>query len=381
MDFDCVVVGAGLAGLSATRNLQSAGKSVLLLESSDRVGGRVRSDLIDGYICDRGFQVINPKYPQVAASGVLKTLDFKQIPGKIRLVDYELLVGYSLDSFSSQIGSISEKINFVTFLASSGISNSNRFSEYLIKFPTFYQRVLSPFLSGVLLTNPADIAADVVQEILRSFIKSLPGIPAGGVGDFSDALAKPILNLRLNERVEEINNGVVSTSAGKYKGKYIVIATDPTTSAQLLGIGSAIKMLSSTTSYYSTSDELNNFEFLAVSSKSKLVNSIVISSVSSRYAPVGKNLIAATSLNPLTDAVFRSELADLWRTNTNKWETVARYEIKQSLPFHGTGKKKMQNFQHSDQIFVIGDHMAIPSQEGAMKSGALAAKRINQLMQ
>ena len=189
------------------------------------------------------------------------------------------------------------------------------------------------------------------------------------------------MNLKLNERVEEINNGVVSTSAGKYKGKYIVIATDPTTSAQLLGIGSAIKMLSSTTSYYSTSDELNNFEFLAVSSKSKLVNSIVISSVSSQYAPVGKNLIAATSLNPLTDAVFRSELADLWRTNTNKWETVARYEIKQSLPFHGTGKKKMQNFQHSDQIFVIGDHMAIPSQEGAMKSGALAAKRINQLMQ
>ena len=119
MDFDCIVVGAGLAGLSATRNLQSAGKSVLLLESSDRVGGRVRSDLIDGYICDRGFQVINPKYPQVAASGVLKTLDFKQIPGKIRLVDYELIVGYSLGSFSRQIGGISEKIKFINFLANS----------------------------------------------------------------------------------------------------------------------------------------------------------------------------------------------------------------------------------------------------------------------
>ena len=64
MDFDCIVIGAGLSGLTASRNLQRYGKSVLLIESENEVGGRVRSDLVDGYILDRGFQVINPKYPQ-----------------------------------------------------------------------------------------------------------------------------------------------------------------------------------------------------------------------------------------------------------------------------------------------------------------------------
>ncbi|GBL17935.1 L-amino-acid oxidase [Actinomycetota bacterium] len=75
MSFDCIVVGAGLAGLSAVRELEKSGKSVLLLEATDSVGGRVKSDYIDGFICDRGFQVINPKYPEVARSGVLKSLD------------------------------------------------------------------------------------------------------------------------------------------------------------------------------------------------------------------------------------------------------------------------------------------------------------------
>ncbi len=66
MQFDCIVIGAGLAGLTAARDLQTQGKSVLVLEASDRVGGRVKSDYQDGFIFDRGFQVINPKYPQVA---------------------------------------------------------------------------------------------------------------------------------------------------------------------------------------------------------------------------------------------------------------------------------------------------------------------------
>ena len=66
MSFDCIVVGAGLAGLTAARKLQALNHSVLLIEASDGVGGRVRSDQIDGFICDRGFQVINPSYEQVA---------------------------------------------------------------------------------------------------------------------------------------------------------------------------------------------------------------------------------------------------------------------------------------------------------------------------
>ena len=62
-DVDVVVIGAGLAGLSAAHYLERAGKCVAVLEASEAVGGRVHTDHIDGFLLDRGFQVINPWYP------------------------------------------------------------------------------------------------------------------------------------------------------------------------------------------------------------------------------------------------------------------------------------------------------------------------------
>ena len=380
MSFDCIVVGAGLAGLSAVRELEKSGRSVLLLEASDSVGGRVRSDYIDGFICDRGFQVINPKYPEVAKSGVLKDLDFKYISGQIRLADYQRKVGYSLATFSSQFGSVGEKLKLLRFVANPKVSNLRSFGDYTKSFPTLYERVLKPFLTGVFLSDPKNIAGDVAQEILRSFVKSLPGIPAGGVGQFSQRLAASVKNLKLNERVEMITKGKVVTTAGQYNAKYIVVATDPTTAAQLV-TGSALpKMFESTTAYFATSDLPMDGKNLVISSNSKLVNSIVISQVSAKYAPVGQHLISATSLSPITESVFRKELASIWQMNTQQWQYVANYEIKQSLPAHLPGQSKSRNLQLAEGVYVAGDHMATPSQQGAMKSGYLAARAINQLM-
>ena len=380
MDFDCIVIGAGLSGLTVSRQLEKLGKSVLLLEATNQVGGRVKSDVVDGYICDRGFQVINPKYPQVAKSGVINQLDFKKISSKIRIDDLNLNIGYSVGSLSNKIGSASEKLRFLNFVFSKKVSNSREFGMYVSRFSNLYQAALEPFLSGVVLTDPRQIA-DVVQEILQSFVKSLPGVPALGVGEFPKALAKPIKNLALSEKVESITANCVSTSKTSYQARYIVVATDSISASKLVTNLSTPQMLSSTTTYFSTDEKIANSKNLVISKNSKLVNSIVMSEVSKNYAPVGKNLVSATSLTKITEKEFKDELGKLWHTNTSSWESVARYEIQHSLPLHLPGKKKVSKLQINDWLFVIGDHMGIPSQQGAMHTGELVANKINQLMQ
>jgi protoporphyrinogen oxidase len=311
---------------------------------------------------------------------VLKNLDFKYISGQIRLADYKRKIGYSFATFSSQFGSVGEKAKLLKFLANPKVSNSKSFGDYTASFPTLYERVLKPFLTGVFLNDPKVIAADVAQEILRSFVKSLPGIPAGGVGQFSQALASTVANLKLNERVEAVKEGKVITNGGQYSCKYVVVATDPTTAAQLISGISLPKMFESTTAYFATTELPKDGKNLAISSNSKLVNSIVISQVSPKYAPAGQHLVSATSLSPITESVFRKELASIWQVNTQQWQYVANYEIKQSLPAHLPGQSKSRNPFVTDGIYLAGDHMATPSQQGAMKSGYLAAREINQLM-
>ena len=380
MDFDCIVIGAGLAGLTATRDLESTGKSVLLIESSNEVGGRVRSDHIDGYICDRGFQVINPKYRQVEKSGVIKDLDFKKISGSIRLFDEKIKVGYASGSFSNKSGTLGEKLRFLEFVYNRNVSNSQSFGFYTKKFEGFYQKVLDPFLTGVFLTDPSKIAADVAQEILKSFIRSLPGLPARGIGEFSKALAKPIKNLKLNESVENISGNKVITNQDKYSAKYIVLAAGPVESVNLFPQLKPSIMLSNITSYFSTDEDLIDSKNLVISRGSKLVNSIVISKVSRKYAPAHKSLISATTIKNLVESEFRAELSKVWGSNANKWDQVARYEISYSLPLHTPGMSKYPKLQLTESIFAIGDHMSYPSQQGAMESGALVAEKINQLM-
>ena len=373
MSKSVVVVGAGLAGLTCAIYLQRSGLNVTVLESSDRVGGRVKTDSVNGFLFDHGFQVINPSYSEIKRLNALSDLEFCEIFNDLRIIDgsSETKLGLNHLAKTLRIGSLSEKFGLAKFLLSG--SSNQKLGESSENFSSIYAKVLSPFLRGVFLTNPDSVRADIASEIIRSFAFGRPGVPKDGVGRFSEKLAGEIQDLRLNFQVDEVRPGSVQGDFGKIECDEVVVATDLTTAAQMLDLGEIPKTLSSTTWYHATSEEIPDANYLALDPKSPIVNSLVISRVSEKYAPSGTNLLSSTTLAAISESEVRKELSRIWKCETRNWDLAARYEIKQSLPLRIDLDKINRDSKISEGIFIAGDHRSVPSQNGAMRSGRQAA--------
>jgi hypothetical protein len=218
------------------------------------------------------------------------------------------------------------------------------------------------------------VSAEVIREILGYFTKAIPGVPRYGVKKFSEKLAAPVQNIHLNEVVQRIDGTKVQTSTTEYSADNVVVATDLTTATQLLDLTDSPRACESTTWYHSTTTPLDRDDYLVVDQKAPIANSIVISRVSSAYAPVDTHLIATTTITPVSESEVRRWLAKLWSADTRSWNLVASYQIKQSLPLHTDYPS--QGFAVRESTYVIGDHRAMPSQQGALSSGRKVAEAI-----
>lgn len=380
---EVVVVGAGLAGLSTAIHLQEAGVDVAVVEVSQRPGGRVTSDLIDGFICDRGFQLINSKYPALQELDVINEIDFIPAP---RLIEVSL--GSSRHTLGDPrvapwtalnraTGTIPEKLRLLGLLALSPKPNQS-IAELLRPSGSVYDRVLRPFLQGVFLTDPEKVDAGYGVSIIKSFVTGTPGIPRKGVAELSRALAARVQKISYNVQVEALDRLTLQTSAGQIRAQKIVIATDATTASQMLGLDEVVQMAGCTTWYHAPTVNPSGNGRLVVDGhrRGPVFNSVVISDISSDYAPVGESLISSTTAMGATESDVRRHLAMMWGVNTHDWQLVAKYEIPSALPVHSIGRALTQSMKISDSLFVVGDHRTVPSQQGALFSGRLVADLI-----
>lgn len=380
-----VVIGAGLAGMNAAIQLQNAGREVVVLEAADRAGGRVQSDLIDGFTCDRGFQLINAKYPELAALDILSELDFRFTDRALNIAieDRSHRLGdprqYPFSAFDSATGSIFEKFALIKALARKPKPELS-IEEYLVAsgLGRTFERVLQPFLRGVYLTDLTKIAAPAGLEIIKTFVSGKPGLPSRGVGALSVVMARRVSDLRLGVTVNSIKSGVVTTSVGEIPASEIIVATDSTTAAQLLELGSVPKLAGCTTWYHSAPIAPVTHGQLIVDGQNRgaVINTLVISNFIAEYAPVGKNLISTTTDTGITESEVRRHLATLYACDNRDWELIAKYEIPAALPIGAKGMTQpIQSFVR-EGIYLAGDGQVSPSQNGALKSGRLAAMAV-----
>jgi len=179
-------------------------------------------------------------------------------------------------------------------------------------------------------------------------------------------------------QADSLEGKIVKTSAGNFKAATIIVATDATTATQLLGLPEIPRMAGCITWYHAVANNPSGNGRLIVDGQNRgpIINSIVMSDISSSYAPLGQHLVSTTTDLGATESDVRRHLAIMWGISTHDWQLIAKYEIPAALPIHNVGRALTQSVKVSEDLFVVGDHRAVPSQQGALFSGRLAAELI-----
>ncbi len=403
---DVVVVGAGLAGLAAARELSVHGADVLVLESSDEVGGRVRTDRVDGLLLDRGFQLYNPAYPEAARVLDHEALDLRSfVPGvvaqtdrgPVRLADPRRRPSWSGDALSRRSGRLGGKLRFAAYAwRAARLSPDRRAAEpdmpaevALLSAgvdPEFLETVVRPFLSGVFLEDRLATSRRFLDLILTSFASGTPSLPAQGMQAIPEQLrdALPPDSVRCGVRVESVTSGQVATDGGAIDARAVIVATDPVAAAGLLP-GLTVPAGRDVTTWYFLADGdpalLTAGEPLLVvdgrPARGPLVNAVVLTHAAPSYASDGRTLVSASALglhdDAETEAAVRNHLAQLFGVGTRGWALVGAYPVRYALPAMLPPLDVRQPVALGEWLFVAGDHRDTASIQGAMVSGRRAA--------
>jgi Flavin containing amine oxidoreductase len=330
-----IVVGAGLAGLTAARYLQATGVNVTVLEASDGIGGRVRSDRVGDWICDRGFQVINPRYKEIRRLKVLDGIEFEPVSPNIRWID----------------------------TAGEQLFGLNHLSASMLQSPSAIRSELRRFFRGVFLADPSTVTPRIRRRVQSSFILGRPGRPSAGLIAFTESLASGVKDIRLNHRLTNATATSVTGSFGTIEADAVIVATTASATAEMLGLKLDIEYVSSHTWYHEVKTPLKAAAYLAVTESGPTVNSSVVAERGD------KALIATTALERLTETILGTELKRMW--GDMEFDLVHTVSIPESLPVIVGSTPEVV-----DGVYLAGDYLQLPSQQGAMKSGRLAAKRV-----
>ena len=399
VEVDVVIVGGGLAGLAAARRLDRAGVEWLLVEAADRIGGRVATDVVDGWRLDRGFQVLNTAYPRVPALVDIDALDMRYFTpgvlvrrgGELHRLENPVRGPLAVpQTLTSGVGTLSDRLKFAalatrcaTVPAAKLLEARETTTQEMLRKAGLSHRmieeVLRPFLSGVFADRSLDTSSHVFSMVLRSFARGRIGVPAAGMAALPAAIAGPLPypQLLIGARTLSAGPGMVVTEGGEIRCRAVVVATDPATAATLLPQLPPPDMHGLTTFYFGADRApLDEPTLLLDGDRREIIaNTVVVSNAAPEYAPSGKSLIAASVVgvsapSSASETVIRVELARMYGAPSDDWELLDVVNIPQALPSARVPQANLRKpVDLGDGLFVAGDHRDSPSIQGALASG------------
>jgi phytoene dehydrogenase-like protein len=405
---DVVIVGGGLAGLCCARELQAKGVSFQIIEASDGIGGRVRTDTMDGFLLDRGFQALLTAYPEAKRSLDYSRLELKFfVPGALswyagrmnKLVDPWRTPGGWKEALGSEFCTLMDKLRIMRLrnrVRRTSIEEifqrPERSTKDALLAEGFSSEVIHhffrPFLGGILLDGELKSSSRIFEFVFKMLSEGDIALPARGMGAIPAQLAERIPGeaVRLNTRVEALHENELTLAGGETaRGRAIVIAADGPSAAHL--VGEVEPASRSVTCFYFAADEPPVAEPLLLlngDGAGPVNNFAVVSRVAPSYAPAGMHLLSATVLgiHQLTDAQLGgfivAQMKNWFGKVASTWQLLRSYRITHAQPqqYPGALEPPQRPVRIRPGIYVCGDHRENASIHGAMASGRRAAEAV-----
>ncbi len=408
------IIGAGLSGLACGYYLKQADIPFRILEACDDVGGRVRTDKVDGFLLDRGFQVFLTAYPECQ-----NLLNYDELKLKPFASGAKIFNGHKfhtvidpwdnlfegLLSGLSPIGTPADKLRVAQLrnkvLAYSSVDEIFQQHEFSsLQFLQnqgfsiqFIEQFFTPFLGGIFFDKDLKTSSRMLEFVFRMFSSGETTLPENGIGALAQQLAENVghKHIRLNTKMEGLTNEGYIDDGIEVKSLKTVVATDWPAAKKLITKLKVPASRSVTNLYFSANQPPDTKKLLMLNGappqtpKAGCVNNVtVLSQVQPSYAPAGQELISVTVLaNSRCDdetlaSNIKTELTDWFGNQVKDWTHLKTYRIRHALPqnFMPNANLEPHSVRYNRRILICGDYLENPSFNGAMVAGRRAAEAI-----
>jgi phytoene dehydrogenase-like protein len=399
LDADVIIVGAGLSGLACALRLQREGLSPLLVEAADRVGGRVATDVRDGFLLDRGFQVLQAWYPAARRLLDYEALDLRPFyPGALvrvgerfhRVSDVWRRPLALPEMLGSPIGTLADKLRLLGLRRralrgdlAALYARPEQPAAALLRELGFSQRIqdrfFRPFFAGVFFEPELDVSSRAFEFVFRAFALGDTALPARGMEQIPLQLASRLApeSLRLGCRVEALEaDGVRLADGTRLRAAATVVATDGGAAATLLGREPPATR--GTTCFYFAAPQapIDGNDLVLNATGGGPINSLLCpSNLSAHYAPAGQALVCVnvfgTRHNPdALETELRHQLGEWFGTRVGLWRRLAVYRLPAALPVQRDNVTAPGAPQRvGERLWACGETAAPPSIHWALASG------------
>ena len=399
------IIGGGISGLIAARVLEEHGLSATIIEATDRLGGRVKTDVVDGYNLDHGFQVLLTAYPAAK-----KYLDFDALalqeflPGSAIFKNgKQKIIGDPLRNLSlliptlfSEIGTVNDKLKILALnrrLKKKSIQNIFAEKEqttisYLENIG-FSEAIITdffiPFFSGIFLENKLDTSSRMFEFVYKMFGEGNAALPKDGIQAIPKQLFEKLKNTTcvFNTKVKSVENGSIILESGEIiKSNFTIIATQASGLVSNLKNQATLWKSCDTLYFEVTKREIRKPLIGLIAAPNALINNIFYHTSLQTSATATKELLSVTVIdrqnltNKQLVAEVQKELKEL--CNIDSCTFIKQYNIPMALP-------NLQDIQYemlpsetrlTETIFLAGDTQLNGSLNAAMIAGERAALEV-----